>query len=257
MPDLPLGDPDQVENVLVEASLAEYKQGMAFFTRYLTELNVNLFIVERISQFPLKFLFGDGPDNAIFFGQVVRNALQMSVLCITKMVTDAGDGLYTLRQFKNKVIPMVKPEYKRAFCERLKVAWNEASVRDLFRRAKNLRNSRIAHFSQSFFQENFEPIMKQEDLLFSEVKDLRDKLNEMVQALAFGIHHTWLPPSYWAGHADIDRVLDRLAQTSEWVNMAERNPVFWQQRQHFLTEEQSRVIHSYRRRFGLEKSELD
>ncbi len=31
MPDLLLGDHDQAENVLVEASLAEYKQGMAFF----------------------------------------------------------------------------------------------------------------------------------------------------------------------------------------------------------------------------------
>ena len=92
---------------------------MAFFTPYLTELNINLFIVERIFRFPLELLFGGGPDNAIFFVQVVRNALQMSVLCITKMVTDAGDGLYTLRQFKNKVIHMVKPEYQQAFRERV------------------------------------------------------------------------------------------------------------------------------------------
>src|SRR6266567_2364167 len=190
MPYLPLGDHDQAENVLVEASLAEYKQGMYFFTRYLTELNVNLFIVESIFQFPLELLFGGGPDNAIFFGQVVRNA-------------------------------------------------------------------RIAHFHQSFVQESFDPIMKQEDLLFSEVKALCDKLNVMVQTLAFGIHHSMLPPSYWAGHADIDYMLDRLAQTSDWVNMAERNPAFWQQGQQILTEEQSRVIHFYRRKFGLEKSDLD
>jgi len=257
MPYLPLGDHDQAENVLVEASLAEYKQGMYFFTRYLTELNVNLFIVESIFQFPLELLFGGGPDNAIFFGQVVRNALQMSVLCITKMVSDAGDGLYTLRQFKNKVFLMVKPEYQQAFRERLKVAWDESSVQDLLKRARNLRNTRIAHFHQSFVQESFDPIMKQEDLLFSEVKALCDKLNVMVQTLAFGIHHSMLPPSYWAGHADIDYMLDRLAQTSDWVNMAERNPAFWQQGQQILTEEQSRVIHFYRRKFGLEKSDLD
>ena len=66
MPDVPLGDHDLAEKVLVEARLAEYKQGMSFFTPYLTELNVNLFIAERISQFPLALLFGRGPDNVSF-----------------------------------------------------------------------------------------------------------------------------------------------------------------------------------------------
>ncbi len=257
MPDLPLGEHDQAENVLVEASLAEYKQSMSFFTPYLTELNVNLFIVERIFQFPLELLFGGGPVSAIFFGQVVRNALQMSVLCITKLVSDRAHNPYTLRRFKDSVLGMVKPEYQQAFRERLEVAWDESAVQDLLRRARNLRNTRIAHFDQSFVQESFDPTMRQEDLLFSEVKALYDKLNVMFQALAFGVLHGMLPPSYWTGHADIDYVLDRLAQTSDWVNMAERNPAFWQQGQQILTKEQAKVIHFYRRKFGLEKSELD
>lgn len=255
MPDLPLDDHDRAENVVVEANLAEYRQGMDFFTRYLTELNVNLFIVERLFQLPWELLFGGGPDNAIFFLQVVRNGLQMSVLCITKLVTDSGDGLYTLKQFKNKVIRMVKPEYQQAFRGRLKVIWDESSVQDLLRHAKNLRNTRIAHFDQSFVQESFDPAVKQEDLLFTEVKALGDKLNTMVQALAFGVHHRFLPPSYWAGHADIDDVLDRLAQTSDLVNMAERHPPLWQQVHPTLAEEQSKVIHFYRRKFGLEESD--
>ena len=146
MLDLPLSEDIQAKDVLAETSLAEYEQGMSFFALYLTELNINLFIAERIFRFPLELLFGGGPDNAIFFGQVVRNALQMSVLRITKIVADVGDGLYTLRQFKNKVIRMVKPEYQQAFRERLKGTWDESSVQDLLQRAKNLRNTRIAHF---------------------------------------------------------------------------------------------------------------
>lgn len=257
MPDLELGKHDRAENVLVESCLAEYKQGMSFFTPYLTELNVNLFIVERIFQFPLELLFGGGPDNAIFFGQVVRNALQMSVLCITKLVSDADRDFYTLRQFKNKVIRMVKPEYQHAFRQRLKAAWDDSSVQDLLQRAKSLRDTRIAHFHRSFIQESFDSTIKQEDLLFSEVKALCDKLNAMFQALAFGVQHGMLPLSYWAGHADIDNVLDRLARTSDLVNMAERNPAFWQHRQRNLTEEQAGVVHFYRIKFGLEKSTLD
>ncbi len=152
---------------------------------------------------------------------------------------------------------MVRPEYQQAFRERLEVAWDESTVQDLLRRARNLRNTRIAHFDRSFVQESFDPTMKQEDLLFSEVKTLCDKLNVMFQALAFGIHHGMLPYSYWAGHADIDNVFDRLAQTSDWVNMAERNPACWQQGQQMLTEEQSTVIHFFRRKFGLEESDLE
>ena len=183
----------------------------------------------------------------------------MSVLCITKLVSDkkGRNDPYTLRRFKDNVVHMVKPEYQQAFQERLKVAWDESAVQDLLQRAKKLRDTRIVHFDRSFVQESFDPNMTQEDLLFSEVKALRDKLNMMFQALAFGIHHGMLPYSYCAGHADIDDVLNRLAQTSDLVNMAERNPAFWQQRQQTLTEEEFRVIQFYRRKSGLEESDLE
>ena len=225
--DQPLKLDKPPEDILKEGTLSEYEQGMNFFSAYLVELNTNLYIVERIFQFPFDLLFPTSEGSTIFFGQVVRNALQMSVLCITKLVSDAGDGLYTLRQFKNKVVHMVKPEYQQAFRERLKVAWDDSAVQDLLQRAKNLRNTRIAHFHQSFVQESFDSTMKQEHLLVSEAEALRDKLNDMFQALAFGVRYGTLPVSYEIGRPDIEDVLIGYAGRSSLLNMPERNPGWW------------------------------
>lgn len=254
---LPIKENDRAEDVLVEATLTEYKQGIAFFSAYLVELNVNLFFAERIIRFPRELFFGAGPDNAIFFHQTVRNAIQMSVLCITKLVIDQGSDAYTLRMFKNRVVKMMKPKYLQAFRERLKVEWDASAVQHLLDRAKILRNTRIAHFDPSLVQDSVNSTMKQEDLLLSEIKNLRDKLNTMFQALAFGIRYGMLPLSYEEGHADIDDMLTRLAQTSDWVTRVKQDPALWQQTQQFLTKEQSEEMSWYRRRLGLKMPDLD
>lgn len=251
MINLSLDDHIQAEQVLIEEGLAEYKQGMDFFSAYLVELNTNLYMVEHIFQFPFDVLFPTSEGSTIFFGQVARNALQMSVLCITKLVSDAGDGLYTLRQFKNKVVRMVKPEYQQAFRERLKVAWDDSTVQDLLQRAKNLRNTRIAHFHQSFVQESFDATMKQEHLLFSEAEALRDKLNDMFQALAFGVRYGTLPLSYEMGHPDIEDVLIGYAGRSSLLNLPESNPIYWQQMQPKINEEDIKMLNYYRRKLYL------
>jgi hypothetical protein len=100
------------EDVLREGTLSEYKQGMDFFSAYLVELNTNFYIVERIFQFPFDLLFHKSEGSTIFFAQVVRNALHVSVLTITKLATDQKQS-FTLMKFKEKVGKLVKDEYKQ------------------------------------------------------------------------------------------------------------------------------------------------
>ena len=76
------------QDVLQSDFLDEYQEVMTFFHLQLTRLNVDLFIVEKILDFPSD-LFVAPPDN-IFLIQIVHNFFQVSTLQITKIVTDQG-----------------------------------------------------------------------------------------------------------------------------------------------------------------------
>ena len=251
MPEIPLSGNEQSKDVIREAVLTEYRQSMDFFYFRLLELNVNLHIVEQILQFPRELLFGEGPENNIFFGQTVNNALQVSILLITKLTTDQGRDIRTLTRFKNKVLGMVKPEYTKAFQKRLKMMKFDQKTQDLLEKVSRLRDTRIAHFTNTFFQEYNDPTMKQESVVFSEILALRDELNTLFHALSFGIKHGTLPASYETGHSDIKDILNSLVQTSGLLNMPERHPDLWQQEQVRLTKPQLEQLNFYRRRFNL------
>lgn len=265
MTELPLGL-EPAERVLIEGALAEYKQGLDFIHSCLVELNVNVFIVEHILKFPLDLFFGNDPNNNIFFGQVVNNALYMSVLSITKLIHDSNSDFFTLEQFRNKGYTLLKPEYKKAFATRL----NETKVRSeketskLLEKMVNLRHNQIAHFKRSFVNESldqtrvyesFDQIIEQARLLFSEVQVLCDKLTKSYMALFFDTWYGWLPIPYddWEYGPDIFDILDRIARTSDILNMPESNPVSWQQIKATLTEKQLRQLNHYRKKFKLEE----
>ncbi len=251
MPDIPLSGNEQAKDVIREAVLTEYRQSMDFFYFRLVELNTNLYIVEQVLHFPRELLFGEGPENNIFFGQTVNNALQVSILLITKLTKDQGRDVRTLIRFKNKVLDMVKPEYTKAFQERLKTMKFDQKTQSLLEKVSRLRDTRIAHFTDTFFQEYNDPTKKQESVIFSEILVLRDELNALLHALSFGIKHGTLPASYETGNSDIKDILNCLAQTSYLLNMPESHPDWWQQERVRLTKSQLEQLNFYRRRFNL------
>lgn len=246
MINLSLDDHIQAEQVLIEEGLAEYKQGMDFFSAYLVELNTNLYMVEHIFQFPFDVLFPTSEGSTIFFDQVMRNALHVSVLTITKLATDQNQSM-TLRKFKNKVKELVKNEYKQAFQKRLKEAAFNKETEELLERANGLRNHQIAHFDPGFYDQTLE----QETLLFAEIKALCDKLNRLLEALSFGTRYGKLPLSYEIGRPDIEDVLIGYAGRSSLLNLPESNPIYWQQMQPKINEEDIKMLNYYRRKLYL------
>ena len=101
----------------------EYDQAMKTFFSHLVELNINIYIVERVFAFPIDLLSGGNPNKSIFFRQVIDNFLDQSVLTITKLVHDQGSKqqkpVYTLRQLKNKVNMHVSDERRDSLRQQL------------------------------------------------------------------------------------------------------------------------------------------
>jgi hypothetical protein len=242
------------QNVLVEGSLPEYERGMEFFYRELVFLNTDIFIIEQILQFPLS-LFA-GPDNTIFFGRVVDNFLNSDLLIVTKIATDNGPDLYTIRGFRNRIFQLVRPEYQMVFRDLLRRSRFDQITEDILGRARELRNGRIAHATQALaFQ-----IPEKDRIDFAELVHLRDALNTQLDVLSFNTEHMMLPIPYSsrverpAGEnhtTDIEELLDSIARNSILLNMPEREPQYWSFQRAALTDAQINHLNHYRRKFGL------
>lgn len=253
MNDLPLGLDTLPQDVLKEDSWDEYEHNKAFFFRVLAELNVNIFIAERILSLPYKELFSEGPFYHIFLGQVVDNALEMSILSITRLATDNGSDAHTLTGFKNRLFTLTRPEYQKAIREQLAAARFDAQTKALLEKAKEVRNQSLAHYLDDFFEASFNPTKELVRLSLSEIQKLRDVLNALLHSLTINTEQQWLPNEYVNGKPDIDAILELLIPTSYLLKMPQDDPERWKNRSTKLSTDQMTLLNSYRRRFGLKE----
>lgn len=242
------------QDVLEERGLDEYQAGMEFFYSELVELNVIVYLAEQIVNFPFE-LFAH-PDKTIFFSTVMRSFHDSAILIITKLVTDQQGDLYTLSRFKNRVLGLVRPDYKDAFKERLRESRFDQEIRALLEKSKELRSNRIAHTTQDLISEN----IKVSRPSLSDIRRLRDALNSLLDTISFNVGHIMLPLPYepsvlhppLSNHkTDIEEILGCIARNSNLLNMPEKRPETWSRRRARLSEEQINKINFYRRKFDM------
>jgi len=242
------------EEVLPQECVQDYRKGMEALYRQLVHLNTNIFILERIAEFPFSLFVT--PGESIFLRMVFANFASASLLIITRIATDTDVDLLTLPQFKNWLRQHVRDQYKDAFDARLKaVRFNKETIA-LLKRAKQVRDEQLAHLTRATATGTSEA----SNIFLSELKSLRDALNSLMDALAFNVDHLLLPLEYSprvssARQArtkpDIERLLDCIAQRSALLNMPESNPEEWNHQRKRLSSEEVAILNQYRKKFGL------
>jgi hypothetical protein len=94
----------------------------------------------------------------------------------------------------------------------------------------------------------------------SELRELRDALNTLLDALSFNVGHMMLPIPYHpnvshpvgSNHkTDIEEILDCIARDSHMLNMSEKKPERWRYRRAHLIEDKLKILNQYRRKFNL------
>jgi hypothetical protein len=242
------------KNALLDGAFPEYERGMNFFyLEQLVPLNLNIYFVEQIIQFP--FGLFTVPEEVIFFRTVVHNFIDVGLLIITRVATDQKKG-YTLLRFKNRVRDIIKPEYKDLFDQRMREVRFDAKTRGIFKKARDLRNERIAHLSEAYVTGT----STIEAVDFSDLKMLRDTLNSLLDALSFNVERVMLPIEYdprvqhpvGTKHTtDIEKILDSVAQNSPLLKMHEEHPTRWTYQKNRLNDEEFILLNRYRKKFGL------
>jgi hypothetical protein len=178
------------KDVLKDGAFEEYDTGIGFLFSDLVDLNTIIYLAEQIIAFPFDLFLS--PDDQTFFSVVMHSFSDSAILTITKLATDQAGDLFTLLSFKNRVRDLVKPEYRDAFDARLKKARFDSETKTMLAKAKDLRNHRIGHVTRDFVAGNiklFRPSI-------SQLRDLRDALNSLLNSLAFNVEYSMLPIPY-------------------------------------------------------------
>ena len=237
-------------DVLADSGFEEYDAGTGFFFSELVELNTIIYLAEQILVFPFDLFVSR--DDQTFFSMVMHSFHDSAILTITRLAADQAGDLFTLPRFKNRVRDLIKPEYKAAFDARLKEARFDSEAKTLLSKAKELRNHRISHTTRDFVAGNIQLFRPS----ISELRELRDALNSLLDALAFNVEYSMLPIPYNPGvlprqTTDIESSLDGIAKNSFFLNMPERYPERWKYRRPSLNGDKLRLFNEYRRKFGL------
>ena len=242
------------EDALKQGELDYYKQGMDFFYAELVDLNVNLFILDKVIAFPFNLLVG--VEETLFFHMVFRNFFYASLLIITRIAADQGGGLFTLPRFKNRIRQAVKKGFQGQMDDRLREVRFDKKTQKLLERARKLRTQRIAHAVEGVVLGEEQEIR----VFHGDLQQLRDQLNDLLDALSFNVENMMLPVQYSPDvihpegsdkRPDIELVLDSIAKSSPTLNMPEDHPARWSRRRKQLTSEEMKVINQYREKFGL------
>ncbi len=246
----------EADDVLDPQYLSEYKRGMEVFFSDLIRFNVDVFIVDRIVDFPFA-LFGDA-DGDIFFRTVVRNCFEICILIVFNLLIDTDSETKNLRQFANEISRNVKEEHKAEFeahKDRMRRAL-DSSVGSLLEKARSIRHNIIAHWNKDIHWGQANAF----NLSLIELHQLQAELNNFFQSLGFEIEHLTLPLSYDPrvshpvgadSRPDIVRLLDSVAKESYFLREPENHPQSWEYARSRYDSRTIEKLNQYREKFGL------
>lgn len=236
------------EDVLKPERLDWYTQEMRYFHGKLTVLHQNDYFIRRIIEFPLDLFVNQGDDFFLEF--VLANFSQMAILQITRLVSDSGGDVKTLRKFKNSMSSAVREELLLDYKQRLKQAKFDSRVEELLGKAKGLRDKQIAHSIPG------DP----SSLTFDELSELKVEVTKLFDVASFNIDYHFLFIAYNPmvlhprgvdSRPDIERILDSIAQDSVLLHLPERRPEEWEHERETWPVERLERFNRYRRKLGL------
>jgi hypothetical protein len=238
------------KRVLRETAFEEYEKGIGFFFSELVTLNTIIYLAEKILAFRFDLFLSR--DDQTFFSVVMSSFYDSAILTITRLATDEGADVFTLRRFKNRVLELVQDEYKKDFRSWLRRARFDKQVEELLTKARDLRHHRIGHTTNDFIAGRKRVVRPG----ISEIKELRNALNSLLDALAFNVEFSKLPIPYDSRvrpqrRTDIEEILDNIARDSAFLNMPEQRPDRWIYRRLRLNTEKLDTLNQYRRKFEL------
>jgi len=257
-PFIPIISEIPVEDLMKsKEALDLYEKEIKFLYTQVMEMNVNIYLVEQIISFHPIFIEEWLPDRWYFLSSFIENALYMSILTMTKLISDSAEDIVSIPAFHKKILnEYLKPEHQELYRKVLKGnKIGKKQMSEIRKKAKEIRDKRLAHLTKHFFQQSFDKTMQQSRFDFREIRTLSWHVNSMFSSCAFGRGYDFLPPCYQHPQpdrkTDIEAFLDNIAQNSEILNLPETDPERWKVMKATLKNEELPEINRFRKKFNL------
>jgi len=243
----------QPADVIQPSWLEEYERKMDPLWQELILLNSNLYVLEKLSKFPIH-LFTE-PLRGQFLDIVAVNLSGMCAMSVWRLWLDPDTRSLTLRRFSEDVGKHLRSKYRQEFNTALAdLKWDERALE----RVEKFRNKRMAHFDSKC---NLSPEVRRTlRLVLPDLTKLRDTLNSLFEILCFDRGRAMLPPYYdpkvqhprdMDPRSDVEVILDKIARNSPRLNMPEEQPQVWPFFRENLSEDELQALNEYRRKFEL------
>jgi AbiU2 len=231
---------------------AEYQNLSNAMWDQLVYLRTSMYLLRELAEFPLQRFAS--PDDQWFFTIVRRALYEAVVLGVTKLTTDSGVGVLTISRCRHLVMKMLRPELVQSFREQLKKASFDKARTNLRKRARDLRDARLAHLLLEDVRNGAVLL-----LAFADLEALVSEAEKLYQPLLFGASAKFLPfpydPAVRAANppteTDVERILRLFARDSYILNEPERNALWWPVLRKRKTDEEIEFINHWRKKVGL------
>jgi hypothetical protein len=239
------------QSLIREECWNEFRKLYAVVWDQLVFLRTSLFLFTQVARFPINFLPN---DDQWFLVVIARALLDSVVLGISRLTTDQAGDLLTLPRFRNLALTMLRDDAAGDFRTTLKTTSFDASTKDLATRARDLRDSRIAHL-------RLEEIRKGAALRMAvpELEHLVSETERLFTPLLFGGEAMFLPLAYDSQTrktnqprvADYEAILTALAAKSHVLRYPEEASDVWPEVRKSWSAEDVEALNLWRRRLGL------
>lgn len=170
------------EDIFDSEYLQKYKEDHKDIYDRLIRLDTSIIILEKIAKFlfyPILY-----PHEMSFWHMVYWNFRDMSIIIICGLVTDKGKDTHTLTKFKNEILKNIKPEFKKSYQNKIRIAKFNDEFKKTSNKARDIRDKFIAH---RLFKKNSNELTDDVGgMANSDLRKLFDKLNILFQTCSFG-----------------------------------------------------------------------
>ena len=247
----------QPRNAIRASSWDDYSNRLRLIWTELVTLNTSVYVLEHIINFPDDVI---AKGKGLFLTHVAALLFERSLLAVTKLATDKGQGPLTLPHFRDVVSSQyLREELRGRFHEALARCGFNRQTRSILKKVKEIRNKFVAHLSaEAILHARPDAFPK---VSFEELRGLCSSLNGLFKLLCFGDDLRLLPVDYDpeaqrlnpdGPRPDVEHFLDLILRDSFFVSMPERLPSrAWEARRRAMSQERVDRLNALRRRCRL------
>lgn len=243
----------QPEKIIKKEFIAEYSKSVNLIWEDLIQLECSIFILNKISNFPFKYI--DIPGHGNFFNIIVKNTIENVILIISRLI-DKHRKSHSFNWIRKHLKNWALPNFQPHIDEVLESLEHNNELQEIRNRIKKIRNKRLAHVDLEVNIKNIDK--KALKITLRELTNFTKSLSNMFDLICFGHHKARLPLGYDSSvtiggkpvSSDIEEILLLVARTSIFINKPE-NYEYWEEYRKRLKDDELKILNEWREKLGL------